>query len=683
MKKILLAILIVASVLRFVGIYPGYNQFHPDEQMSYSTAASMLQEKKFFPTSGYSVKLAYPYLVPLINYFFFKQVFVPLSWTNYFITNSGKILEGFIHLPLAPADEKRIFQFDILGYREVNTIFWARTVTAFFGVGVVFLTYLLGSKIANKKVGLIAAFLIAFDFRQITNSHIALPDIYNSFFLLLSLISFVKLLNSPTKASYFLAGLAAALAFNIKFQFFALAGLIVTHILVSIREKGNIIKSIFDIKFILSLLLTPLLLMVINPFHFIYIEESFPHISYVAMKYGMGTNMLNLFPVWYLFNVALGPPLFIVSVVGIALGLIKYFKYSLIILSALVLQGFLFFYYSTGGFHVRNLIPMTPLLLIFAALVLDKIRNKLPIFLFIPILIAIVFVPARNSLISDYNYTRPWNFNLLSEWLFKNPLDGPIASNATDPPTGTPELTRSEFHQSTFFSMAEHIENDAKYALMNTDWIGNGFYYWMVNHPGTLSEKWNKPTKKLRDTYFGLSIEEMLRFQIFAATKPWQSPEANLILVEFPDWSKVEMVKVFHKSGEVASQENIGSTFVNKIPIKAGHLYRVIAGLESSLPLKSNTRDGFLRVNMGSINCVSARVFDGGSKRKTIYCLAPTDSEEMIISLQVENFGNIISVSNLEINESVDIVKNIKSTYPYIDNRVELELIYQNSQANL
>lgn len=683
MKKILITILLVAAILRFVGIYPGYNQFHPDEGVSYSTAAAMLKEKTFFPSEGYRVKLAYPYFVPLVNFVAFKYFFVPVSWAKYVVGNIGNILDGLVRFPMSQDETKRIFQLYILGNREINTIFWSRSLTAVFGLGNVLLIYFIGSRLSGKKAGLIAAFILTFDFRQVTNSHFGLPDIYNSFFLLLAILAALNLFSNPTRKSYYLAGISAGLAFNIKFQFFGLIPLVFAHLMTAFKTKGNKLLAIFNIDFITCGMFIPLLTLLINPFHLIHIEETLIQITDVALKYGVGTNQLNFFPIWYLYSVDVGIILLVISIVGIFFSLATNFKKSLIVLSVLIFQIFFFFYYSTGGFHVRNLIPMTPILALFAASLLSEAEKTLPKFAFFAVLLTAVFIPARNSIISDCYYSKPWNFNQLSDWLYKNPLEGPVASNPTDPPTGSPPLTRTPFVQGNAFSMAEHKINGAKYALINTDWVGNSFYWWMVYYPGTLSEKAQKPISKLRNSYYGLATEELLGYQIFAATKPWQAPEANLILVEFPVWPKTQMKKVYSKDGKAAFQKEPGRVIIESNRARGNHLYKIEAVLASNTSIAPGDRDGFIRFDFDGNSCVSQRLFGEKRTKVEFFCHALESARTLTVSLQVENQGSTIWVEDIRVFESETEVDPVPGKYPYIENRVEPELIYQNSQANL
>src|SRR3989339_250613 len=165
-KIILILIILISFLLRFVGARSGYPPYHSDEGIGYSAATSMVKNNNYDP-----LRYDYPSLVPLINVGIYKSVFIPFYWVKFYILNFEKIIDGMIKLPIKGDEYKRIFQLDILGNREINTLFWSRYITAFFGVGVSLLTYFLAKKIFSKEVGLISMYLVAVNFRQVLNSH--------------------------------------------------------------------------------------------------------------------------------------------------------------------------------------------------------------------------------------------------------------------------------------------------------------------------------------------------------------------------------------------------------------------------------------------------------------------------------------------------------------------------------
>lgn len=80
---------------------------------------------------------------------------------------------------------------------------------ALFGIGCVFLVYLLGKKLFNQKVALFASFLFAFDGLPLVMSRIGMNDIYLLFFTLLTLWLFLR-------ENYSIAGLTFGLALSSK-----------------------------------------------------------------------------------------------------------------------------------------------------------------------------------------------------------------------------------------------------------------------------------------------------------------------------------------------------------------------------------------------------------------------------------------------------------------------------------
>ncbi len=57
-----------AIILRFGGVWPGYNQYHSDEGVTYSAATSMIKNENLDP-----LRYDYPALVPLTNMIFFRN----------------------------------------------------------------------------------------------------------------------------------------------------------------------------------------------------------------------------------------------------------------------------------------------------------------------------------------------------------------------------------------------------------------------------------------------------------------------------------------------------------------------------------------------------------------------------------------------------------------------------------
>ncbi|RMF92856.1 MAG: phospholipid carrier-dependent glycosyltransferase [Candidatus Schekmanbacteria bacterium] len=149
---VLMLILLVAVFLRLIGINFGLPlRFHPDEWSQILPALSMF-DGNLHPRFFY-----YPSFTIYCYFILFK-------------------IASFI----APT---------IFKITASNSTFWllGRIVSVFFGTGVVFLSYLLASKLDGKKAGLFAAFFVAIFPLEVRHSHFAIVDVPLSFWILLAI----------------------------------------------------------------------------------------------------------------------------------------------------------------------------------------------------------------------------------------------------------------------------------------------------------------------------------------------------------------------------------------------------------------------------------------------------------------------------------------------------------------
>lgn len=525
---ILLLILIFAIYLRFTGINPGYPA-HTDEG-GYSSALTMIWNENLDPG-----RYDYPAGVPLIHIFLFKSIFIPLAWFKYYVSHLGQILDGFINIPLNEVDYQRIFRLEILGNREINVMYWGRYVTAFFGVGVVISSYLFSKKVFNKSVGLITAFLVAVNFRQVLNSHIGLPDIYNAFFLLLTLYYSYSIILNPITYNYFMAGLFNAIYFSIKFQTFGFLPLLVSHLIVFKRITDHF-------KLFLTFLTSTFFIILLNPYLFIKFEQFKAIQTYQLAKYGIGSNSINIFPISYLYHIGIGNVISILFVIGVVYCLFRYFKKSVLIVLVLVQFMFVFVYMSRGGFYTRNFVTITPIILIFSAVIISglfkaiKIKwlSNLTLLIF---LILISLDNIKNSSLIAREYNKPWNRLILGDWVNKNiPQNSKVAAHSDTPLPDN--VKRLMYEPDISFSINEFIENNADYAISNSSWTTNSFYWWMGG-PFDEARKhlWDKPVEVLEYSYPALALRELEQFNVFAISNPWQAPDTDFLIAKIPKYS--------------------------------------------------------------------------------------------------------------------------------------------------
>lgn len=735
-NKILTSILIIAALLRFVGTNPGYNQYHADEGITYSAAVSMIKNNNLDP-----LRYDYPALVPDINYIFFRVIFIPLNWAKYYLTHIPDIIDGIVHIPIAPLEEKTLFQTYVLGERNIHALHWGRYVTAFFSLLDVLLVYLLSRRLFNSKaLGLLTAFLLTFNYKHVINSHIGLPDVYNAFFVLLTLLLVVNLWKKPSLKNYLLAGIAVGLSFSVKYQIFAVFPLILVHLYISFEKKLNL-RKLFNPAIFLSMIFIPLTFALISPYFFVHFDKAIEIVKGVSQKYGMGAKQLNLYPFSYFYNIDYGPIEFVLVLIGLFIALKKFRKETLLLLSFLIPFMFILIYYSRGGFYVRNFITSTPLLMIFAAIALWQLykliaryaNSKLALVVILIFLPIVVFIPAKSAIINSYYYSKPWGYDLMRPWVQENlPKDITVATHPFDAVNLKITNSRTEFENAGAFSLPEHLENGASYLVLDLNWVGYPFYFWMNYGPGDLKLYWGKPLDHMRNMFHGLATEQFFRYQVHAVTKPWQAPDTHILIIKFPDFPETEMKKLKsfnfdqgfegwelrgrinpgdnpYKFDESFGKDEKGSLVFYPegaklpiirmtspaVPVKVGHLYNIEGFLKTEKKLETREREGFLRVDfygenpnlekVGMISAVSARVW-GSSEfvKKEILERAPEGAKYLTVSFQTHiTTKTKIWLDDVSIKESKEVVDDLSANPPYNIFPMDLNYVYPNSHGNL
>src|SRR3989338_7467319 len=126
----------------------------------------------------------------------------------------------------------------------LNVVFFSVILIYFFSIGNIFLTYLIGTKLFNKKTGLIASFFLVITPTFFLYSSYILTEIVSSFFVLTALYFFINKKLIP-------AGVFSALAFLSRFpQGLILAVLLVTIItdyILNNKKTQTFIKDLLKV----------------------------------------------------------------------------------------------------------------------------------------------------------------------------------------------------------------------------------------------------------------------------------------------------------------------------------------------------------------------------------------------------------------------------------------------------
>jgi hypothetical protein len=734
-NKILVVILILATLIRLLAVKPGFHVFHNDEGNDYSGSIAMLVNKSLDPG-----RYGYPALIPAMDALLFVVLFVPLYILNYLIFKEGS-------LPVGSKNLYDFFKLIVSRNDQTNVIFWARFITVTFGVGVVFLSYKLSLKLfKNRYIALISSFLVAFNYRLVLNSHFAFPDMYNAFFVLLCLYLILRLLEKQNIKNYIYSGLGVALYFCIKFHIYGIFPFIFTHLYITYSKYGKSCwKYLISKKFLIGLIVIPIIILLINPYCLIQQEKFLDAIQIISLKYGYGIKRLNIYILSYLYQVGIGKLLSISVLLGLIISLKKYLFGTLFLLSLLLPFFYVFSYLSNGGYFPRNFITVIPILLFFAAIFIYELSNfilkmmKISSKFRTPIVIIIVllfsFGPIKNSVISTFFYTKPWNYLRARNWVAVNVPQGSIVLTNQSDMTALrwKDIPNKNFDfvlSSSLKNISEMQEAGIEYTFINLDLISGEGAGWMnsMNKDPKIFLNKNKVNAILTNSILGVSIKELSSWSVASFVKPWQAPEMNIMLIKIPKepqatkaemifsanfnsveelnrWSLIDGDITSH--GLIKYSPNIGrdsgslqisggrrrvgviKAMSPLIQIKENHAYIIEGWVKLEKALEKEQRDGVLRADFfnsqpkkidlftrSDYQAISSRVY--GNENwilKKMVVVPPVGSLYLSVGFQA-NEGMGYWLDDVKVFESKEEYKDPRTQSPYINYSIPDDVLF-------
>ena len=322
----------------------------------------------------------------------------------------------------------------------------ARGLVVCCGVATIYVTYVIAGRLYGKRVGLIAAWLIAVTYLHVRDSHFGVTDVPMTLMCTLSILYILRLCDLGRTRDYVYAGITAGLAASTKYNAALLAfSICVAHLMraptaadVVARLKGYEFK-----KLALAGIMSILAFIAISPFIILDTETFFSHFSYIVSFFQDDPNrgLDGLDRGWfYHLTISLrygaGIPLLGCSLVGIFLALRHHTRRY-----APVLLSFPLIYYVLTGMSkallVRYMIPVLPVLCIMAALTIDTLVNAFlarigerrftPVMRPVLTCIATALVLAH-SMNHAYHYNRLLQQTdtrlLAAEWMYTHAADG-------------------------------------------------------------------------------------------------------------------------------------------------------------------------------------------------------------------------------------------------------------------
>lgn len=534
-------LVIIGFTLRIIGTNPGY--FAHGDELMYGEAVYMILNK----TLGMEPQVLgnYPPLVAWIMLIFFILIFIPITIVTH-------LSEFLTNLP----------DVDIFGANWNNALHWGRYTTVIFSTGIIVLTFWLSEKIfKNRLVAFLAAFFTTVNYRLILNSKIGFLDIYNVFFLLGALLVIIYLYEKPTFKNYLLSWVMTGFSFLIKYQIYAMFAFGFIHLLLSLKFSGRslkkFLKNFLSKEFLAGGTITAMIVLVSHYYHFQNWEKVRSLYEYQALKYGLGINNLNIFPISYIFHYMLGPVLTFTALAGLILGITKK-KYRIgttVLALPVAFDCFIYFYYSTGGTYTRNLLAVLPMALILSAVsfswALEKFVSgqkitKVKIVALLTIIAIILFSvkeQLNNAIVAIQVLSNPSARILVSKWINENIPAGSIIGVYQ----GGFASDETKFNLKTFSGLNEAIsveelkEEGVKYAVVDFYIVNNNLVWWMGQPTDIGLKFWNKPDNLLSQSFSALAIRELLASHTTQAYLPkWQMPGYNYFVAKIDNQTKRE-----------------------------------------------------------------------------------------------------------------------------------------------
>jgi len=340
--------LVLGSLLRLWGLEYGipHPTIRPDEERLVGRAQTIFATGNWHPGSFFYPSL--PFYVDAI------------ALHAYYGT--GKLLRRY--------EEPRDFLFDIAVTRPGLHYRISRVVSAAAGVATILAAYALSlAAYRQPRAALLAAFSLAVCHVHVRDSHFATVDVLATLFVTLSLVYACRASKAPTTRNFVLAGILAGLAVSSKYN----VALVVIPMAVSALYRGREALSRFALAAAASaaafILTSPYVLLRFGGFRsdMSFLED----FLYRSGDLALWDHLKLTFPH------GLGWPLYVASALGVARAIVRRRAEDVVLLSFAV--PFLVLISSVRITFPRYVLPVVPLLLVFAADLVASLLERIPL----------------------------------------------------------------------------------------------------------------------------------------------------------------------------------------------------------------------------------------------------------------------------------------------------------------
>ena len=307
--------------------------------------------------------------------------------------------------------------------------YFSRTLTALMGTLTVFIVYLIAKKIFNEKVGLLSAFLLSITAGFVHLSHFATVDIPSVFWITLSFLCCLLVLEKPTTFLYCVAGIVVGLATSTKYTgILMVVPLLSAFVMCTQKTMPKHLRDYILNKNLLIIILTIIGAFIVgSPYTIIdfprFIAEFIQLNFYIKDYEGLGKS--SYIPhIYNIFNIS-GIFVGVASLLGIIYMIYLYIRYrDARILLLIITISIIYFKMGSMSFHpIRYIMIAIPLIAICSGkLIHDLITHTTSITARV-ILLTSIFM----GIIYTTIYTVSGNFQIKNdsrilafEWVLKN-----------------------------------------------------------------------------------------------------------------------------------------------------------------------------------------------------------------------------------------------------------------------
>ncbi|MBZ0256085.1 glycosyltransferase family 39 protein, partial [bacterium] len=254
----------------------------------------------------------------------------------------------------------------------------ARTFVAALGAATVAIVYQIGRLLYNRSTGLIAAILLALAFQHARDSHFAVSDVPVTFFTAGTVLFLANYIRTRSTRYFYLGMIFVGLAAATKYT----AGLM---IVIGLAVWGyahfnnhwkGLTAAYISKEFMIAISLTGLAFLIIvpyaalDPLAFLRTVHGLMNMGKVGFTYAIDRDGSWIF---YLKTLTwgLGPPLFVLSMLGLIRGVIRQRAGDFLLVASSLL--FYLFYGLSIVFFSRFIIPTIPILIVLAAALVDEV----------------------------------------------------------------------------------------------------------------------------------------------------------------------------------------------------------------------------------------------------------------------------------------------------------------------